>query len=112
MENPKFQIYTGKDGQFYFRLVAKNGQNVLGSEGYSSKAACESGIKSVKKNAPRDERYECKEVKGGKFHFVLTAPNGEVIGSSQVYASAQTCKGGVGAVKRAAAEAGVEDATE
>ncbi|MBN1814329.1 MAG: YegP family protein [Anaerolineae bacterium] len=111
MDSPKFQMYLGKNEQFYFRLIAKNGQNVLSSEGYSSKAACKGGIESVKKNAPQDERYECKEVKGGKFHFILAAPNGKVIGSSQVYASAETCKKGIAAVKRAAAEAGVEDAT-
>jgi uncharacterized protein YegP (UPF0339 family) len=111
MDNPKFQMYVAKNGQFYFRLIAKNGQNVLGSEGYSSKAACKAGIESVKKNAPQDGRYECKEAKGGKFHFVLTAPNGKVIGSSQVYASAETCKKGIAAVQRAAADAGVEDAT-
>jgi uncharacterized protein YegP (UPF0339 family) len=111
MKNPKFQMYTGKGGQFYFRLVAKNGQNVLGSEGYSSKAACKAGIESVKKNASQEDLYQCKEAKGGKSYFVLTAPNGKVIGSSQMYASVQTCKGGIAAVKRAAAEAGVEDAT-
>lgn len=107
--NAKFQMYVGKNGQFYFRLIAKNGQNILGSEGYSSKAACKGGIESVKKNAPQDERYQCKEGEGGKYHFVLTAPNGQTIGSSQAYASAQTCKAGVEAVKRAAAEADVED---
>jgi uncharacterized protein YegP (UPF0339 family) len=111
MNNPKFQMYVGKDGQFYFRVIAKNGQNVLSSEGYSSKAACKGGIESVKKNAPQDERYECKETQSGKFHFVLTAPNGRVIGTSQMYASAQTCKKGIDAVKRAAADAGVEDTT-
>jgi uncharacterized protein YegP (UPF0339 family) len=111
MNNPKFQMYEGKNGQFYFRLIAKNGQNVLGSEGYSSKAACKGGIESVKKNASQDARYDCKEAKGGKHYFVLTAPNGQVIGSSQMYASAQTCKQGIKAVKRVASEAGVEDAT-
>jgi uncharacterized protein len=109
--NAKFQMYVGKNGQFYFRLIAKNGQNVLSSQGYSSKAACKGGVESVKKNAPQDERYQCKEAKGGKYHFVLTAPNGQVIGSSQAYASAQTCKQGIEAVKRAAAEADVEDTT-
>jgi uncharacterized protein YegP (UPF0339 family) len=109
MSTPKFQIYTGKGGQFYFRLIAANGQNILGSEGYTSKAACKAGVESVKNNAGQDERYVCKEGKGGKFHFTLTAPNGQVIGSSQMYVSAQTCKQGIEAVKRVALEATVED---
>jgi uncharacterized protein YegP (UPF0339 family) len=67
-------MYVGKNGQCCFRLIAKNGQNILSSEGYSSKAACRGEVESVKKNAPQDERYECKEAKSGKYRFVLTAP--------------------------------------
>jgi uncharacterized protein YegP (UPF0339 family) len=111
MSTPKFQIYASKNGQFYFRLLAANGQNILSSEGYASKAACKKGIESVKKHAGQDERYECKEGKGGKFHFNLLASNGQIIGSSQAYASSQTCKKGIAAVKRAAPEASVKDTT-
>ena len=34
MVNPKFQVFKGKNDQFYFRLVAANGEKVLTSEGY------------------------------------------------------------------------------
>ncbi|MCU0824769.1 MAG: YegP family protein [Leptospira sp.] len=47
----KFEIYKDKAGEFRFRLKAANGEIIASSEGYSSKAACESGIESVKKNA-------------------------------------------------------------
>ena len=50
--NPKFEIYTDKAGEFRFRLTAKNGQNIAGSEGYKQLAGCENGIESVRKNAP------------------------------------------------------------
>ena len=50
--NPKFEIYLDKAGQFRFRLNASNGQNILASEGYSSKSNCKNGIESVRKNAP------------------------------------------------------------
>lgn len=50
--NPKFEIYADKKGEFRFRLVAGNGQNILASEGYKEKASCKNGIKSVAKNAP------------------------------------------------------------
>ena len=33
MAHPQFQVKTGKDGQFYFNLTAKNGQIILSSEG-------------------------------------------------------------------------------
>lgn len=49
--NPKFEIYKDKKGEFRFRLKAANGEPILVSEGYVSKAGCQNGIESVKKNA-------------------------------------------------------------
>ena len=49
--NPKFEIFQGKDGKYYFRLVAKNAKAIGSSEGYNDLTACKNGIKSVKKNA-------------------------------------------------------------
>lgn len=51
-KNPKFELYTDKAGEFRFRLNASNGENILSSgEGYTTKAAAENGIESVKNNA-------------------------------------------------------------
>ena len=50
-KNPKFQIFTGKDDKFYFRLIAANGQPIGRSEGYNDKSGCKNGIKSVVNNA-------------------------------------------------------------
>ena len=58
LTNPKFQIYEDKAGQFRFRLTARNGQIIAVSEGYTTKAACENGIASVRKNAPAAELVE------------------------------------------------------
>lgn len=52
---PKFEIYLDKAGEFRFRLRAKNGQNIIASEGYTSKSGCKNGIESVRKNAPEAE---------------------------------------------------------
>lgn len=49
--NPKFELYLDKAGEFRFRLMARNGQNILSSEGYKSKASCSNGIESVITNA-------------------------------------------------------------
>ncbi len=58
LANPKFEVYTDKAGEFRFRLNAKNGQNILASEGYSQLAGCMNGIESVKTNAPDAEIEE------------------------------------------------------
>ncbi len=52
--NPKFEIYTDKAGEYRFRLKARNGEIILASEGYKTKASCENGIESVRKNAPAE----------------------------------------------------------
>ena len=49
-KHPKFEIYVDKKGEHRFRLKARNGEQILASEGYSSKASCKNGIASVRKN--------------------------------------------------------------
>ena len=56
--NPKFELYRDKAGFFRFRLKARNGEIIATSEDYTSKAACENGIESVRKNAPEAQVVE------------------------------------------------------
>ena len=110
MKNPKFEIYQGKDGKYYFRLFAKNGQKIIGSQGYAAKAGCKNGAESVKTNAANDDRYERKESSNGKHYFNLLAANKQIIGTSQMYATKANRDKGIEAVKRAAADAGIAEA--
>ena len=57
-KHPKFEVYEDKSGEFRFRLKARNCEIIATSEGYTTKAACENGIESVKKNAPEAEILE------------------------------------------------------
>ena len=107
----KFTLYTGKSGEFYFNLKAGNGEIIGTSEGYKQKASAENGIESVRKNAPEEGRYELKEAKNGKFHFNLKASNGQVILSSQMYASKAGAQGGMESVMKNAPAAEVNDET-
>jgi uncharacterized protein len=111
MNHPKFQVYEGNNGNHYFRLTARNGQNILSSQGYASKASCKNGIESVQSNGTSSDRFEVKEASNGKFYFNLLAGNQQVIGKSQMYANKTTCQNGIAAVQRVAAVAGVEDTT-
>ncbi len=103
----KFVITVRKNGEFQFNLKATNGQVILTSEGYKDKSACINGIESVKKNAPVEGRFEVKVAKNGKPFFNLKASNGQVIGSSQMYASERTLKAGIASVIKNAPEAEV-----
>ena len=108
----KFVISKRKNGEFQFNLKAGNGQTILASEGYTTKAACENGVESVKKNAAEDSNYERKNSSSGKFHFNLKAGNGQVIGSSEMYESAAGMENGIESVKKNAPDATVEEEKE
>src|SRR5262245_21668008 len=107
----KFEIEKGSDGQFFFRLKAGNGEIVLSSEQYKSKASAQAGIESVKTNAKVNDRYERKESSGKQPYFVLQAANGETLGRSQMYSSSSAIEKGIDSVKANAPSAAVEDHT-
>ncbi len=106
-----FEIYKDKGGEFRFRLKAGNGEAILASEGYTQKSACENGVASVAKNSQDEARFEFKEAKNGKWHFNLKATNGQVIGTSQMYANESGAKNGMKAVAKNAKAGKINDAT-
>ena len=57
-DDGRYERTENKNGEPYFKLKAANGQEIGRSEYYSSKAAMENGIESVKKNAPDAEVVE------------------------------------------------------
>lgn len=98
-----FELKKAANGQFMFNLKAANNRVVLTSETYSSKAAAETGIASVKKNAGADKNFTRKQAKNGSPYFVLTsAANGKVIGTSERYSSKAAAEKGIRAVTSAA----------
>lgn len=103
----KFEVYQDKSGEFRFRLKAGNGQDILASEGYKAKASCLNGIASVKKNSQDESKFVKKVAKNGKHHFNLKATNGQVIGTSQMYASEDGMENGIRSVAKNAPEADV-----
>ncbi|MBB2144446.1 DUF1508 domain-containing protein [Pedobacter sp. LMG 31464] len=105
----KFEIKTRKNGDFQFNLKAGNGQIILSSQGYSSKASCENGIESVRKNSQDDNRFERVESSNGKPYFNLKSTNGQVIGNSEMYESVASRENGIESVKKNAPDATIDD---
>ena len=60
-----FELIKSSDNQFRFVLKAGNGETILTSELYTSKASAEKGIASVRSNSPQEERYEKKSASNG-----------------------------------------------
>ncbi len=82
-----FEIFEGIDGQYYFHLLAGNGEKVLQSEGYVSRAGAENGIESVKTNGVDLSNYDLLEAADGDWYFNLIAQNHEIIATSETYVS-------------------------
>lgn len=105
----KFELKKSKNEKFYFSLLAGNGQTILQSEMYETKASAQNGIESVKKNAQDETRYERLNSNKGEPYFVLKAGNHQVIGNSQMYASEKSRDGGIDSCTTHAPSAVVED---
>lgn len=107
----KFEITTRKNGEIQFNLKAGNGQVILASEGYSSKANCLNGIESVRKNSADDSKFDRKTSSNGKPYFNLKASNGQIIGTSEMYESVSSRDNGIESVKKNAPDAEITDLT-
>lgn len=106
----KFEVYqSGKKDEFRFRLKADNGQIILSSEGYTSKASCLNGIESVKKNAADSKRITKTKTPTKMFRFAVTAANSQIIGTSQNYKSESGVNNGIESVKKNAAKAEIKE---
>ena len=107
----KFVISTRKNDEFQFNLQAGNGQVILSSEGYTTKAAALNGIESVRTNSQNESKFDKLTSTNGKFYFNLKAGNGQIIGSSQMYESEQTRDNGINSVMSNAPDADMDDQT-
>ena len=96
----KFELKVSSNGKYHFNLKAGNGQIILSSEMYESKASAVNGIASVQKNAGDDARFERKESTNGKPYFNLKSTNGQVIGKSEMYESVASIENGIESVKK------------
>lgn len=85
MGNPVFDVQLSVQGKYYFVLRAGNGEVILTSEEYETKAGMVNGINSVATNAPNLEAYQLFVGEDGKYYFNLRARNNKVIGVSEAY---------------------------
>ncbi|MDN5512348.1 YegP family protein [Acinetobacter sp.] len=104
-----YEVSQASDGQYRFVLKAGNGEVILTSELYKSKASAQNGIESVQKNSAEDSRYERLEAKNGKPYFNLKAANYQIIGTSQFYSSEQSREKGIESVKNNGSSATIKD---
>ncbi|MGI9470519.1 MAG: YegP family protein [Rubripirellula sp.] len=96
----QFDLKISKNGKHFFTLIAANGEVILTSQMYASRAGAKKGIASVRGNASKRSRYEERKGAKGKMHFVLKAGNHRVIGTSQVYSTPKAMEKGRASVMK------------
>lgn len=108
-----FELKRSASGKFMFNLKAGNHETILTSEAYSSKAAAENGIDSVRRNGVEEGNFDRKTAKDGSAFFTLKSPaNGQIIGKSEMYSSSSSRDGGIASVMRNAGTAKIKDKTD
>ncbi|MFI8416558.1 YegP family protein [Serratia sp. NPDC078593] len=100
MATGHYELKKSANGQYHFTLKASNGEIILSSEMYATKASAENGIASVQTNSTHETQYETKVSTNGKPYFVLKAKNHQVIGNSQMYSSDAAVKNGIQSVMK------------
>ncbi len=107
-----------------FDLLATNGQVILTSEVYTSRAAAIKGIASIRLiasdanlenqteegwKAQSNPKFEMYQDRAGAYRFRLKARNGKIVGISEGYTTRTGCLHGVESVKKNAAQADFEE---
>ena len=85
--NGKYVLGDAGKAQFHWNLQAGNSQAILSSQLYAAKPGAVNGIESCRANSAADANYARLKSADARPYFVLKAPNGEVIGTSQMYSS-------------------------
>lgn len=104
-------VLSRSGAQYHFVLKAGNNETILSSERYGAKQNALDGIASVKANSPYEARYERKSTTNAQYMFNLKAGNGQVVGTSESYPTAQARDGGIQSVMVNGPGAPVDDQT-
>lgn len=102
-------VIRASSNQYYFALWASNGEKILQSEMYKVKDSAQTGALSVKANAGSDARYERLESVSKQPYFRLQGANGEVLGTSEMYAAVAARDAGIASCKANGPKAEIVD---
>lgn len=111
MATGHYELKKAKNGQFHFNLKAGNGEIILTSEMYASKASAENGIASVQANSTDEKQFEVKPAKDGQHYFVLKAKNHQIIGVSEMYTTEAAAHKGITSVSKNGPSTDIRDLT-
>lgn len=106
-----YELKKTEAGKFHFTLNAGNHEVILSSQHYAEKDSAEGGIESTRVNGPHEARYERKLSAKGEPYFLLKAPNGQIIGASEMYGSEASRDNGIRSAMSNSAATTLKDLT-
>jgi uncharacterized protein len=81
----RFEIFRGVDNQYYFHLIAGNGEKVLQSEGYLKLAGAQTGVDSVRQHAVDAKGMKLLQATDGQWYFNVVSTNNKIVATSELY---------------------------
>jgi len=109
VDSTNFKVLKATNGEYYFNLVAANGEIIGTSETYESKTSAKNGANGVKALVSKQLRIEAAQTGGAKFtvftgsdgdsYFNLRAANGEIVLASEGYVDEEGALGAIDSVR-------------
>lgn len=109
MKTGKFLISNRRNGEFQFSLKDQNDQEVLASEGFSSKNSCMAIIHLIKNKCNNECTFDCQTSDRGQFYFDLLSSNGYLICRSGMYNQREERDDSIETVRLIAPDAIIDD---
>lgn len=106
-----YELKKASDGRIQFTLHAGNHEIILASQLYADKSGADNGILAVREHGPHENRFERKLSAKGEPYFSLKSPNGQIIGTSEMYGSEASRDNGIQSVMANSPTTVVKDLT-
>ena len=111
MATVHYELQKVKNGHYLFKLKGSNGEIILSSETFCSKASAENAITFARYNAPDEHNYELKQTTGERRYFVLRGKNYQILGSGGPFSCESEARRGIKTAMECAATEEIMDLT-
>jgi uncharacterized protein YegP (UPF0339 family) len=98
---PSIDLWRSTSNQWFFHVVAANGNNLLSSEGYTTRTGALNGILSVLDHGGISTNYQVLQASNGKYYLRLRAANNQVIAITETYSTKSSATRAIGSCTRA-----------
>ncbi len=111
MATVHYELQKVRNGHYLFKLKGSNGEIILASETFCSKASAENAITFARYNAPDEHNYELKHSTDEHPYFILRGKNEQILGLSGPYRSESDARRGIKAAMECATTEEIMDLT-